>query len=546
MAKLTRVGESSSNYVDNIAELRKFTPVRDGQTVIVGEHSAGTGLGGGRFRSKMNYNVADNNGTIIRSGSHAWLRVGAEVTNPLMFGAVGNTNVDSSSAIHKAIAAAQSRCDGLGMSYGVGTTISLNDNDREFHSAKLVYLPALGGNPLMRLRAKNPNVHHLTFDGNNKQSRWGIIWEGALTDVGGVVEDCQFWYMGWGGVSVSCDYANDKAASYGKIRRCLLVECGHNGEANGRCSILADGVSHFTIEDIDIKKCNWGIYVRQDTNLAGRPRREGNVVSDCRIQGCGRDVFLDAQGLSAPRQNGMKVHNMIIWDFADNGFDFGSSTGCQITNFRATNCKDAIFLGNISCERYVIDNVIALNCDRLLRVVMDGTLYPVEQMSHVHLNNCHAYNCNWQGFYMGNTGAQTSVHKLTLTNCSASGYTGNNFTAGFHLDGITNATLTDCSTDNMREMGIKLKNCDIIQIKGGIHQDVDKRNAGAYAVQAEADCNRLNITDVQVYGAGTSGGAILVGGGVGHQIKHNRWRGVANGLNTGASVNPYLLDNAAF
>ena len=78
------------------------------------------------------------------------------------------------------------------------------------------------------------------------------------------------------------------------------------------------------------------IYIRMDTSLPDKARAVNNLLQNCHIYGSGRThpTFTDAQGISANRQDSLKVDNCWVEGFADNGFDCGSSTGMQITNYR--------------------------------------------------------------------------------------------------------------------------------------------------------------------------------------------------------------------
>lgn len=90
-----------------IADLRNIEPTPDGQTVILKEHTAGTGYGGGRFRSVVaGSSFSDNNGTVIKTPlGAAWLRVNADVINPLMFGAIPDGATDCSQSFTNALSA---------------------------------------------------------------------------------------------------------------------------------------------------------------------------------------------------------------------------------------------------------------------------------------------------------------------------------------------------------------------------------------------------------------------------------------------------------
>lgn len=99
-------GEKLLGECNNITTLRTIEPNRDGQRITLREHTAGTGYGGGQFRAKIDgSNYADNNGTIIKTtGGAVWLRINADILNPLMFGAQPSKDFDSSASFRNALA----------------------------------------------------------------------------------------------------------------------------------------------------------------------------------------------------------------------------------------------------------------------------------------------------------------------------------------------------------------------------------------------------------------------------------------------------------
>ncbi|EKP1099585.1 phage tail fiber protein [Enterobacter hormaechei] len=546
-------GEKYIGECPDIATLRTIEPSFDKQRITVREHTAGTCKGGGEFRAVLIGSAyADNNGTIIKtSGGAAWLRLNAEPTNPLMFGAIGNGVADDSAKITAALRACTYHCDGLGLTYGVGGTI-LQDQTVPtlFTKAKLQYITALGTQPMMRMKNAAHIMRRLSFDGGGGTTGSGLIWEGANTRDGGAVERCEFKYIGGAGIRISGDYTNRVFARYAAIRNCRFIKCGNTGVANDRASVIADGVNNFTFDGLIMTECNWGLYVRMDTQLADKARAPNNLIQNCHIFGSGQNhpTFIDAQGLSANRQDSLKVDNCWIGDFRDNGFDCGSSTGTQITNFRVNNCKDAIFIGDIDCDSYVIDNVVARDCERGVRIVMDGNIQSDGIVRNVRITNMLVTNPKYQGLYIGNTGTNTGVFDIYLANVyvdSVSSWSLSSFTRPFHIEGIDGIFMDNCGTRYAKTNSVYFKKCDQAQLRGGRFQESDQSGGGTYAITVENDCARISISDAIIYGKSTTG-AVLLAGGAGHSVKHIRWRSAANGVSSSSATTPYLLDNMAF
>ena len=136
-------GEKYIGECPDIATLRTIEPSFDKQRITVREHTANTGYGGGQFRAVLaGSGYTDNNGTVIKTTSGAvWLRINADVVNPLMFGAiprVDNTTPSAHSAINLAINAASKKVDLVGYTYNVGDeTLITTSSPLEFEYGKV-------------------------------------------------------------------------------------------------------------------------------------------------------------------------------------------------------------------------------------------------------------------------------------------------------------------------------------------------------------------------------------------------------------------------
>lgn len=546
-------GEKNIGECQTIAQLRTIEPTYNKQRITVREHTSGTGKGGGQFRSVLIGSAyTDNNGTVIKTtGGAAWLRENAEPTNPLMFGAIGDGIAIDSAAVTAALQNCKFHCTGLGLTYGIGATVTQDQaTPTLFTNARLQYVSALGAAPMMRMKNAAHTMRNVSFNGTGGTTGSGLIWEGANTRDGGAVESCEFRYVGGAGIRISGDYTNRIFARYGIIKNCRFIRCGNTGVANDRASVIADGVNNFTFDGLIMTECNWGLYVRMDTTLADKARAPNNLIQNCHIFGSGQNhpTFIDAQGLSANRQDSLKVDNCWVGDFRDNGFDCGSSTGTQITNFRVNNCKDAIFIGDIDCDSYVIDNVVARDCERGVRIVMDGNIQSDGIVRNVRITNMLVTNPKYQGLYIGNTGANTGVFDIYLANVyvdSVSSWSLSSYTRPFHIEGIDGVFMDNCGTRYAKTHSVYFKKCDQAQLRGGRFQESDQSGGGTYAITVENDCTRISISEAIVYGKSTTG-AVLLAGGSGHSVKHIRWRSAANGVSSSSATTPYILDNMAF
>jgi hypothetical protein len=557
------VVDTGSQTITTIAALRTTEPSSDRQRVTLLEHTAGTRKGGGQFRAVLaGSSYTDNNGTVIKTpGGAAWVRINADIVNPLMFGALGDGATNDSVALNRAGTYATRVIDLLGLTYGVGSTWYLEaTTPKVVKNGGLKYLTALGTGPMMRYKNAAHEMYNVDFDGGGSTTSTGLIWEGgnALRGVrGGVVQDCSFRYTGGSGIAVSYDGANNTVGSFGVIKRVTFNHCGLTGVGNGRCCLLLDGVSNFTVSDIVGIDCNWGIYVRNDFNNPLLSRATNNTISRVNLKGQGLNstAYPDAQGISCSYQDNLQITDVTVDGFPGNGIDMQYCDASIVTNWRATACGDGVFMGDRACRRHTISNGIAIDCNRAIRLITDGGSFimnsVVPALAHIKITNVHAYNSRRQAFYLVNSGRAaygSSMTNVQLDNCSVDG-TGSlsltTHTHGFHIEGGVNVTLMNCNTFNIRQHGVYVKDSEFVRILGGAHQNVDQVGAGNQGVYVSSDCNRVSVSDVSVYGFATAG-AVTLAGGSGHSAKHIRWRSIASGVTSSGASSPYLFDNQSF
>ena len=552
-------GEKFIGECQTIAILRTIEPTYDKQRITLREHTAGTGKGGGQFRAVLvGSSYADNNGTIIKTpGGAAWLRVNAEIINPLMFGALGDGTTNDSVALNAAGKYATRVIDLLGLTYGVGSTWYLDSTTpKVVRNGGLKYLTSLGTSTMMRYKNAAHEMYNVDFDGGGSTTSTGLIWEGGNVLRGGVVQDCNFKYTGGSGIVVSYDGTNNTVGSFGVIKRVTFNRCGLTGVANGRCCLLLDGVTNFTVSDIVATDCNWGIYMRNDMNNSSLSRASNNTISRVNLKGQGLDnaSYPDAQGISCSYQDNLQITDVTVDGFPGNGIDMQYCDASIVSNWRATSCGDGVFMGDRACRRHTVSNGIAIDCNRAIRLITDGTYAMnsvVPALAHIKIENVHAYNSRRQAFYLVNSGRVaygSSMTNVQLSNCSVDGtasFTKTTQTHGFHIEGGSNVTLMNCNTNNIRQHGIYLKDSEFVRILGGTLLDSDRAGAGNQGIYVSSDCLRVSISDVTIYGRDTAG-AVTLAGGSGHSVKHVRWRSVASGVTSSGATSPYLLDNTAF
>lgn len=509
--------------VDNIIALRGIAPQKEGQLIKLRQHTAGTGTGGGTFRGTLNGSaLVDNNGTVIKNSDNgAWVRVNAHVVNPLMFGALCRSGVSDHVALLQAAKATANKLDLLGLQYWCSDTVYFNDpavgNRIRVTNGRLYANADIANNrPLIRMK-NGQTLDHLWLDGGNQEYSKGITWEGASGEgYGGEIAFCDFRYFGNEAIGISGDYTARKFASRGFVHHCNFVGNGRKGIANSRCTIIANGVSDFTFDHLNVMDSVWGIYVRMDTNLADKARAGNNRITNSSFKGMGRNYtdwqgFKDAQGISVNRQWNLVIDNCVIRDYADNAIDNGSSRGSTITNIHAINCKDGVFIGDIDCDDYILANIYSDNCDRLLRVTMDGNIQADGTVANVLIDNCHARRSIFQGFYIGSTGANTRVTHVRISNSS---YTGEVQTGigssptGFEITGISNVQMIGCTTRDTGRRAVLVTKCDHLSVNDLIINNPNTRKVANEAALEFVDCVKGTVSNVKLIGNASNGLAI--------------------------------------
>lgn len=544
-------GERLIGICPDIATLRLIEPKSAGQRITLREHTAGTGKGGGQFRSVMDGSTyTDNNGTIIKTTAGAvWLRINADITNPLMFGAQCTDGVDDSLALRAASDAAE-RMDGLGLTYFINDTVYWNQfvGRRYRYNFVLRAMASLpDGRPMVRI-GNDQYVDKFVLDAGAQTvgvGTIGLVWEGGRPGFGGAVTNGYIAYTGSQGLYVSGDYTANKYAERGIIDNIRFQTCGNRGTGNGRATLGTDGVSNFSISNIVANGCNWGLYFRNDLNIAGVARKAHNKLHNATLRGSGRThaTMTDAQGISASFQDDLQIYNVDISDFADNAIDMQYCDASIVTNWRATNCKDGVFMGDRGCSRHKISNGIAVSCDRAIRLTTDGSYVmngTAPQLTNVTIENVDSYNHHFEGFWIRNSGkgAGSSMRNIKLIGCTADGsasYTESTNGHGFNIAGGEDVTLENCYAFNTRKSGFFVEDSEFVSLLRCKATNADREGAGNPAL--DITCVRATVDICQAYGSSTAVGLRLRAGSNSSAIRGFRWRGVASGMDVQAGSN---------
>lgn len=192
-------GERLVGICPDIATLRSIEPKSDGQRITLREHTAGTGKGGGQFRSVMAGGAySDDDGAVIKTaGGAVWLRINADVLSPLMFGCVANAKgtgdatdvTDDTVAMRKAISAAAALkrpLRGAGEMYGISSMLPMFAGNTDISYLNIDIIRATASGELSELFSyKSTDSSRITLDFHhnyiltNKKVRQPIILDGT-------------------------------------------------------------------------------------------------------------------------------------------------------------------------------------------------------------------------------------------------------------------------------------------------------------------------------------------------------------------------------
>lgn len=114
--------------IATIADLRKFKPLYNGQTVRVKGYYADQNTGGGMFIGSLTNAVDDGGVTFSGVGFH-WSRVNTSSLSPLDYGVVPGKTSSASVAIQNIINLGNTEIDLGGLTYGIDKSISVTNNN---------------------------------------------------------------------------------------------------------------------------------------------------------------------------------------------------------------------------------------------------------------------------------------------------------------------------------------------------------------------------------------------------------------------------------
>lgn len=506
-------GEKLVGMCEDLTSLRATEPTFDGQTIKLKQHTAGTFKGGGVFRALLAGGAyTDNNGTVIKtSGSAVWLRVNADIINPLMFGAAGDGVSDDAAALNACFSNSLGQnVDLLGLTYNVASTVSFRGNKkREFKNGSIVT-----SSPITICRAYDfgHKLDNITINGNNVDGTRGLNVD--LSAAGFSFSNGEIKNTGESAILLN--------ASNSHIYRNKLTNCGNGASASGnfRATIYASEVERAHLQDNIATACRWGFYIRTDLL---NPKTYGNKVTGNLIRGNNLLAESDSQGLSFQNHNGLIVQNNRVSDFGNNGIDMQYCDNSSVEFNTVVSCYAGVFIGDRSCQGHKITHNSIDSCITGIQYYNTPS-YPSMIFKGITISDNYIKNCTQYSIFVSLTEVSSVNFMNTIDNNHIEG------SYGAYISGLSIGSICGNKIYRATKEGIYAYNVQHTHISKNIINDVSYGASGSFdAIKLDGASSRNLVQDNYLYGT-TKYGIYIVGGGVNNVVTGNRGRSLTTGI----------------
>ncbi|HAS1184503.1 TPA: hypothetical protein I3819_002845 [Enterobacter cloacae] len=536
----------------DIATLRTIEPTSDGQRITLKQHTAGTGLGGGQFRSVIaGSTYTDNNGTIIKTaGGAAWIRINADILNPLMFGAKGDgVSTTDVAAVNQCIASG-SHIDLLGLTYTCfNAQIKVDNTGRCRVFNGVIKDSSLGNNNLMYVSGRNKDIENITFIGLDGPTSRGIIVRGGSSDCN--IRRCTLEDFKNYAIAIAYEVSTSSRCNRINIEDCVFSRCGTNSTSWSRSTILFDQAYTCSVVNCHLRQCNWGVSFLQPFTPPAPTEPFGfyNRVEGCTITGMGKtgNPYPESQGISAQSQQHLKIVNNIVEAFNGNGIDNQRCRYSTIQGNSVNSCFDGIFIGDMEFNGHNITGNITQNCTRGIRVYGLAGDWTNQIMSSSVISSNAFIDSDIVGIYVFRNEPTDVFVSLCITGNTVdnnNSRTNSANTCGIQLTGLIGCIVNDNTIRNTRTYGVIMENCVGVQFNHNTINGYDFSNTTRPGVYLDANCVGCSIRGLTSFGTSTAGSAVAVNG-TNNTVIGLRWRNPATGV-ADSGTQTKASDNFAF
>ncbi|EFL9750050.1 hypothetical protein EO36_000498 [Escherichia coli] len=538
-------GQKYIGVCPDIVTLRTIEPTVDGQMITLKQHTDGTGIGGGRFRAVLHgESYSDNNGTIVKTvGGSAWLRINADVVNPLMFGAYGDGITDDTKAVNNAIASS-SNIDGVANTYLVSGNGIQIQHGKTFKNATITESKARNA-VMLRFTGSNSAIENIIFDGSNGLTSRGVIVNAGLSDIH--IYKCRATDLKKPFVGVSGDYDNNLFCVRVTIEKCFANNCGNDGTNYDRSTIIFDGVSGCTVKDCYFRSCNWGITFRQpyDYPELTKPYAYYNRVDGCYLSG--KTGYPYNQGISAQSQKHFSASGNTIEGFLGNAIDNQRCDFSRIENNKLSSRNDGIFFGDLNCKGHVVTGNVITGCAMGIRVYGAVGDWANQAMTDITITGNIITDSTVVGIYVYRTEPTNSFASFNITgniidNSGTRSLTGN--TQGILVTGLSGGVVSNNVIRNTRMEGLRFEKSVGVVAVGNFVTGFDYSATAQDGVYIDVNSRGVQLRNSTISVSGGSGAAVREAG-VNNTVTGTRWNGVTTGVKS-TGTGAVLDDNVGF
>ncbi|HFV5778999.1 TPA: phage tailspike protein [Escherichia coli] len=538
-------GQKYIGVCPDIVTLRTIEPTVDGQMITLKQHTDGTGIGGGRFRAVLHgESYSDNNGTIVKTvGGSAWLRINADVVNPLMFGAYGDGITDDTKAVNNAIASS-SNIDGVANTYLVSGNGIQIQHGKTFKNATITESKARNA-VMLRFTGSNSAIENIIFDGSNGLTSRGVIVNAGLSDIH--IYKCRATDLKKPFVGVSGDYNNNLFCVRVTIEKCFANNCGNDGTNYDRSTIIFDGVSGCTVKDCYLRSCNWGITFRQpyDYPELTKPYAYYNRVDGCYLSG--KTGYPYNQGISAQSQKHFSASGNTIEGFLGNAIDNQRCDFSRIENNKLSSGSDGIFFGDLNCKGHVVTGNVITGCAMGIRVYGAVGDFANQAMTDITITGNIITDSTVVGIYVYCTEPTNyfvgfNITENIIENSGTRSLTGN--TQGILVTGLSGGVVSNNVIRNTRMEGLRFVNSVGVVAVGNFVTGFDYSATGQAGIYIDVTSRGIQLRNSTVSSSGGSGAAVREAG-VNNTVTGTRWNGVTTGVKS-TGIGAVLGDNVGF
>lgn len=538
-------GQKYIGVCPDIVTLRTIEPTVDGQMITLKQHTDGTGIGGGRFRAVLHgESYSDNNGTIVKTvGGSAWLRINADVVNPLMFGAYGDGITDDTEAVNNAIASS-SNIDGVANTYLVSGNGIQIQHGKTFKNATITESKASNA-VMLRFTGSNSAIKNIIFDGSNGLTSRGVIVNAGLSDIH--IYKCRATDLKKPFVGVSGDYVNNLFCVRVTIEKCFANNCGNDGTNYDRSTIIFDGVSGCTVKDCYFSSCNWGITFRQpyDYPELTKPYAYYNRVDGCYLSG--KTGYPYNQGISAQSQKHFSASGNTIEGFLGNAIDNQRCDFSRIENNKLTSGDDGIFFGDLNCRGHIVTGNLIIGCARGIRVYGAVGDWVNQTMTDIIISGNTILDSKSVGIYIYKTETTNNFNGFNISNNivdNAGTRSLSENKQGILITGLITGVVSNNVIRNTRMEGLRFENCTAVVATGNSVSNFDFSATSQAGIYIDVTSRGVQLRNSTVSSSGGSGAAVREAG-VNNTVTGTRWNGVTTGVNS-TGTNAVLDDNVGF